>query len=271
MQGIEGRVFFITGAAQGIGFAVAKALGSLGGHVALADISADKTMASAAQLQSEGVRALGYALDVRDPQATLDVVGRVEADLGPIFGAVPCAGIARTQPAETMPPQAWREVIDVNLGGTFYTCQACAQLMLPRQSGAIVNIASITSFGGQPGRANYAASKWGIAGLTKTLALEWGSRGIRVNAVGPNAVDTPMLPIGVPERFTRDVICDRTPLGRIARVEEIASVVVFLLSDQASYVNGAVIPIDGGLTSGFLTHRQGRDYGSPAWETLSLR
>jgi 3-oxoacyl-[acyl-carrier protein] reductase len=267
MQGIEGKVFFITGGAQGIGLAVARAIGGAGGIVALADISEQATQAAVAELAALGMRAAGHTLDVRDAQATQAVVARIEAELGPIAGVVPCAGITRARRAESMEGEAWRDVMDINVSGTFYTCQACAQVMLPRGAGAIVNLASITGFGGQSGRANYAASKWAVVGLTKSLAVEWGNRGIRVNAVGPNAVDTPLLRNGVPEQFVDEVMCDRTPLGRIARAEEIAAVILFLLSDMASYVNGAVIPVDGGLTAGFLTHRHGRDFASKALES----
>ena len=262
MQGITDKVFFITGGAQGIGFAVARAIGAQGGIVALADISAQKINAAVENLKGLGICATGHVLDVRDTVATRELVTEIETSVGPIAGVVPCAGITRTQPAEAMEESAWQDVIDINLSGTFNTCQASAKAMLERGRGAIVNIASITSFGGQAGRVNYAASKWAVAGLTKSLAVEWGSRGIRVNAVGPNAVDTPMLRKGVPEPFVDEVMLDRTPLGRVAQAEEIASVILFLLSDQASYVNGAVIPVDGGLTAGFLTHLQGRDYAS---------
>jgi len=266
MQGIQNRVFFITGGAQGIGYAVAQAITAHAGVVALADRNAQALQDAAQQLTQRGARVQTHVLDVRDASTTAAVVETVESTLGPIYGTVPCAGITRTQAAEQMDAAAWGDVIAINLTGTFNTCQAAGRAMLAHGQGVIVNLASITSFGGQPGRANYAASKWAVAGLTKSLAVEWGHRGIRVNAVGPNAVDTPMLRQGVPARFVDGVMCDRTPLGRVARVEEIAAVIVFLLSDHASYVNGAVLPVDGGLTAGFLTHQQGRDYASAALE-----
>lgn len=263
MQGISGKNFLVTGGAQGIGYAVARAICEQGGTSVLADLNAENTRASADALMALGYKAHGYGLDVRDLAGTQALVKAIETDIGPLAGAVPCAGITRTQPAEKMEESAWRDVIDINVSGTFFTCQAVGQALLARgERGAFVNIASITSFGGQPGRVNYAASKWAVSGITKSLAVEWGNRGIRVNAVGPNAVDTPMLRKGVPEHFVDGVMLDRTPIGRVAQAEEIASVILFLLSDQASYVNGAVIPVDGGLTAGFLTHLQGRDYAS---------
>jgi 3-oxoacyl-[acyl-carrier protein] reductase len=187
-------------------------------------------------------------------------VARTEAELGPIVAAVPAAGLARSAPAEVMDPAAWQIVLDVNLTGSFHTAAAAAGPMLRRGYGAICAISSITGRGGQPGRANYAASKWGLIGLVKSLAVEWGGRGIRVNAVAPNGVDTPMLAAGVPEAFRTEVMLDRTPMGRFAAAEEIAAVIAFLLSPAASYVNGTVVDVDGGLTAGYLTHRQGSDY-----------
>lgn len=271
MKDIASRTFLLTGAAQGIGRSIALAIAQAGGSLALCDLKGNSITDVAADLATRfGIRARGYELDVRDEVATAAVVARAETELGPIHGAVPAAGITRNGPIETMTAEQWRDVIDVNLTGTFLTAQAVACGMLQRGAGAIVTIASITAFGGQPGRGNYAASKWGLLGLTKTLALEWGGRGIRVNGVGPNAVDTPLFREGVPEAFVEGVMMDRTPMGRVARPEEIASVVLFLLSDAASYVNGAVLPVDGGLTCGYLTHQQGRDMGSHSIRNLGV-
>jgi 3-oxoacyl-[acyl-carrier protein] reductase len=262
---IADRTFLVTGAAQGIGRAVAEAIAESGGHLALCDLKADEATELARDLaQRYAIRAQAYELDVRDASATAVVVRRAEAEVGLIYGAVPAAGITRNGPAITIDPEQWADVLSVNLSGTFFTAQAVARGMIERRSGTLVTIASITAFGGQPGRANYAASKWGLIGLTKSLAIEWGSYGIRVNGVGPNAVATPLFYDGVPQDFIDGVMLDRTPMGRIAQPAEIASVVLFLLSEKAAYVNGAVIPVDGGLTSGFLTHSQGRDFGSRA-------
>ncbi len=253
------RVALVTGAASGIGAAVCRRLATDGVRIAAADLNADALDALAGSLD---VSVLTGALDVRDEAAQQRFVARVEAELGGITDVVPCAGLARAAPAETMGAAVWSQVIDVNLTGTFLTCAAAAPGMLRRGRGAIVGIASITAKGGQPGRANYAASKWGLIGLLKTLAVEWGSRGVRVNGVAPNGVDTPLLTQGVPEPFLQGVMIDRTPLGRLARVEEVADVIAFLLSDAASYVNGAVLEVDGGLTAGFLTHRHGADFAT---------
>lgn len=254
------RVAFITGAASGIGAALCRRLAADGYAIAAADLNAEALETSLAALRAQGTAVLTQALDVRDRAAQDAFVARIEAELGPIAVVVPAAGIARSAPAEVMDPVAWQAVIDINLSGSFHTCAAAAAPMLRRGAGAMVGLASITGRGGQPGRANYAASKWGLIGLIKSLAVEWGARGIRVNAVAPNGVNTPMITAGVPQDFRENVMLDRTPLGRFAEVEEVVEVIAFLLSPAASYVNGTVVDVDGGLTAGYLTHRQGRDY-----------
>ena len=255
----QARVALVTGAASGIGAATCHFLAAAGVRIAAADQNADG-LAALREALGPHAAFLGATLDVRDEAAQQAFVARTEQELGAITDVVPCAGLARSAPAEAMSAEQWDLVLDINLRGTFLTCKSAAAVMLPRRRGSIVCIASITAKGGQPGRANYAASKWGLVGLVKSLASEWGNRGIRVNAVAPNGVETPMLNVGVPAHFRDDVMLDRTPLGRFARPEEIAQTIGFLLSDAASYVTGSILEVDGGLTAGFLTHRQGADY-----------
>lgn len=257
------RVALVTGAASGIGASICHFLAAAGVRIAAADQNAAGLAALHASLRTAfgmDVPFLDTMLDVRDEVAQHAWVADVERVLGAITDVVPCAGVTRSAPAEQMSTEQWDLVLDINLRGTFLTCKAAANVMLPRRRGSIVCIASITAKGGQPGRVNYAASKWGLVGLVKSLASEWGHRGIRVNAVAPNGVDTPMLNAGVPEAFRDQVMLDRTPLGRFARPEEIAQTIGFLLSDAASYVTGSILEVDGGLTSGFLTHLHGADY-----------
>jgi 3-oxoacyl-[acyl-carrier protein] reductase len=256
---VKPRVAFITGAASGIGAAVCRHLAAAGVAIAAADANAEGLEILRAELEPLVPVHIG-TVDVRDEPALQEFVAKTEQNLGPITDVVPCAGLARSGPAEEMSVEDWDLVLDINLKGTFLTCKAAARAMLPRNAGAIVCIASITGLGGQPGRANYAASKWGLIGLVKSLATEWSLYGLRINAVAPNGVDTPMLTRGVPEHFREDVMLDRTPMGRFARVEEIAQTIGFLLSDAASYVTGAVLEVDGGLSAGYLTHRHGADY-----------
>jgi Dehydrogenases with different specificities (related to short-chain alcohol dehydrogenases) len=259
MGRFDGQVFLVTGAARGIGAAVVRRLAGEGAAIAAADLDQAGLDDLREELGSQGTSILTRILDTRKADDVERFVTDAEAGLGPIRGAVPCAGIARAKPAESMQDDDWAAVIDVNLTGVFYTCRAVGRAMLAHGRGAIVTIASITALGGQPGRANYAASKWGLIGLTKTLATEWGRRGIRVNAVAPNGVDTPMIRDGLPASFLEGVMLDRTPLGRLAQPQEIAAAIAFLLSDDAAYVNGAVLQVDGGLTAGFLTHKHGAD------------
>lgn len=254
-----GRGILITGAARGIGRATAHYLAARGAALALADMDGDGVKATAAALAGEDAAIFASPLDVRDTAAVKAFVDAAESALGPIDGLVPSAGVAQAMPAERMDDAVWDRVIDINLSSVFRICREVGRRMLDRGQGAIVTLASVTAKGGQPGRANYAASKWGIVGLTKTLAVEWGARGVRVNAVAPNGVDTPMIRDGLPPAFVDDVMLDRTPLGRLARPEEVAAAIAFLLSDEAAYVNGAVLEVDGGLTAGFLTHRRGAD------------
>jgi 3-oxoacyl-[acyl-carrier protein] reductase len=255
-----GKVFLVTGAARGIGEAVARRLARDGAAIAATDLDAAGLAALETSLRAAGTPVFARAFDTRDSAATDAFVTAAVADLGRLDGAVPCAGIARSAPAEAMDDAAWAGVLDINLTGVFYTCRAVGRVLLAQGSGAIVTIASITAKGGQPGRANYAASKWGLVGLTKTLAVEWGHRGVRVNGVAPNGVDTPMIRDGIPADFLTDVMLDRTPLGRLAQPDEIAAAIAFLLSEEAAYINGAVLEVDGGLTAGFMTHRQGADF-----------
>lgn len=256
------RVFIVTGAASGIGEAAACALGKAGARVGVVD----KNEAGADRVTSEIVAAGGTAvaagLDVREATATREVMARLERALGPLDGLVTAAGISRAEPAEDMTEEAWDAVIDTNLKGMFLSCQAAGRLMLSRGQGAIVNVGSVNSLGGFAGRANYCSAKYGVAGLTEVLAIEWGRKGIRVNAVAPNGVDTPLVRLGIPPGFVREVLENRTPLGRMARPDEIAAVILFLLSDAASYITGAILPVDGGLCAGFYTNRQGADYAS---------
>jgi len=218
----------------------------------------------AGQLGAAGVKVFAAALDVRDAQATETAVAAVEQRLGPVYGLVTAAGISRPQPAESMTEQAWDEVVDTNLKGMFLSCQSAGRRMLTHGEGAIVNIGSVNSLGGFAGRSNYCSAKFGVSGLTEVLAIEWGRRGVRVNSVAPNGVDTPLVRKGIPPAFVTDVLNNRTPLGRMAAPHEVAAAILFLLSDAASYITGAILPVDGGLCAGFYTNRQGADLASAA-------
>jgi NAD(P)-dependent dehydrogenase (short-subunit alcohol dehydrogenase family) len=252
----------VTGGASGIGEAVARALAIAGAAVGVGDVDDQAALAVVSSISEAGGRAVALPFDVRDRRATEEAVASIEAQFGPLTGLVTAAGLSRPSPAETMDEATWDLVVDTNLKGMFLSCQAAGKRMLAHGRGAIVNIASVNSLGGFAGRANYCSAKFGVTGLTDVLAIEWGRHGIRVNAVAPNGVETPLVRDGIPARFVEEVLNNRTPLGRMAQPAEIAAVVLFLLSDAASYVTGAVLPVDGGLCAGFYTNRQGADLAS---------
>jgi NAD(P)-dependent dehydrogenase (short-subunit alcohol dehydrogenase family) len=201
-------------------------------------------------------------VDVRDPAALLVAAESITKDLGHVWGLVAAAGIGGAAKAEDLTLEELNNVLAVNVGGVLSTCQAFVHGMIERRSGSVVIIGSINSFGGQPGRMHYTASKHAVVGIVKNLAIEWGHHNIRVNGIAPGPVDTPLLRRNVPATFMSDVFDDRIPLGRLARSEEIASASLMLLSDAASFVNGAMLVVDGGMTAGPFTRRQGKDFGS---------
>src|SRR5690349_20486387 len=242
-------VAVVTGAAQGIGQRIAEVLGQAGYHLALIDlqpIQVDGALCLAADVSSES--------DVSDAaRAVLDAYGRIDV-------LVNNAGVACISPAEQTPPQLWRRVLEVNLTGPFLLCQAFGTAMLERRSGSIINIASVAGLMGVADRAAYNASKHGLVGLTRTLAVEWGGRGVRVNAVCPGWVKTPMDDASQGEGAYGDAdITDHVPLGRFATTEDIAQAVLFLADPARSgFVNGATLSVDGGW------------YGDGSWQSLRL-
>ncbi len=260
----SGQVVMVTGGDSGIGLAPAKALAEARARVGIADLQTEAAEDTASAIRQAGGQALALPLDVRDAAATQAAFAELEAHFGPIAGLVTAAGLSRPAPAEHMDEASWDLVMDTNLKGMFLSCQAAGRRMLAHGRGAIVNIGSVNGLGGHAGRSNYSSAKFGVTGLTDVLAIEWGRRGIRVNAVAPNGVDTPLVRNGIPPSFVTEVLENRTPLGRMAMPAEVATVVLFLLSDAASYVTGATLPVDGGLCAGFYTNRQGADLASAA-------
>jgi NAD(P)-dependent dehydrogenase (short-subunit alcohol dehydrogenase family) len=256
------RPIFVTGAASGIGKSIVMRLLAAGFVVGLSDRDLDLCRALRDQIDPEGLATEVYGVDVRDRGAIMEALDRLETRFGPLYGAVAGAGVSLPARAEDMEELEWSTVIDINLTGAFNTAQLAGRRLLRHHRGSIVIIGSISSIGGQPGRAAYCASKAGVAGLAKVLAIEWGSRNVRVNTIAPAVIDTPLVRKGLPADFVRDVVEDRIPMGRIGRPDEVADVCAFLLGDQSTYVNGVVLPVCGGLMAGFLTHQQGKDYCS---------
>ena len=244
-------VVIVTGAADGIGWATAQQLAAGGATVALLDLNG---ALAAERAQALGPRHSGRACEVTDAAAVQARVADVLACHGRIDALVNNAGIAdQTAPTLEQTAEAFDKVLSVHLRGAFLMSQQVIAQMLrqPRDArgnrGAIVNIGSIASFGGIPGRNAYSAAKAGVLGMTRALATEWARQGIRVNAVAPGYVKTALV-ASLAERGAIDAqaIARRTPLGRMAAPEEIAQVIAFLVSPQASYITGAVLPVDGG-------------------------
>jgi 3-oxoacyl-[acyl-carrier protein] reductase len=238
---LEGKVALVTGGSRGIGAAICRELGRAGARVAVGYRSG-KEGAEEIAAEIGGVAFQGNIADTGEAQA---LVEQVEAELGDIDALVNNAGVTRDTLIARMSDEDWEIVVDTNLRGAFNTCRAVSRKMLRRRSGAIVNMSSVVGLHGNPGQANYVASKAGIIGLTKALARELGSRGVRVNAVAPGYIDTALTQVLPPA--ARDAILANTPLGRLGEPEDVAGAVRFLCSDEASFVTGEVLLVDGGL------------------------
>lgn len=258
---LAGKTIAITGGASGLGFACAQALVTQGAAVAIIDRQQERVDRSVSALTARGGRAAGAAVDVRD-RANLDLaVISLERQLGPIGHLICSAGTSRVAASEAATEKDFDLVMGVNTKGTFLCCQAFAAGMIERGAGAIVLMGSIDGIGAHAGRSAYVASKFAVAGLTKNLALEWGRHGIRVNCVAPSFADTPLVREMTPAVYLEQAVRQRTPLGRLARPEEIADAVLMLLSDASSFITGTVLPVDGGLSTGFVAAECGADLG----------
>jgi 3-oxoacyl-[acyl-carrier protein] reductase len=240
---LQGQVAVVTGGARGIGLAIAQALAEGGASVALVDVDASEAIASAGQLPGMGHK--GYGGDVTDSGEVLSVLERVEEDLGPVSILVNNAGITRDNLLLRMTEEEWDLVLSVNLKGAFNTTKALARGMMKRRQGVIINIASVIGLMGNAGQANYAASKAGLLGFTKSVAREFASRGIRCNAIAPGFIRTAMT-----DKLSSEVVDGlkaQIPMGTLGEPLHVANVARFLAGPGAAYITGQVIAVDGGM------------------------
>ena len=245
MKPLENKIALVTGAARGIGQAIALQLASDGADLALCDVKVEWLEDTAAKVKALGRRVETYAMNVADGAAVGEAVTKVAADFGRIDVLVNNAGITRDTLLIRMTEEDWDAVLDINLKGAFLVTKAVVKYMMKQRAGAIVNIASVVGIMGNAGQANYTASKAGLIALTKTTAKELGSRNVRVNAVAPGFIRTAMtdkLPEAAKEAMLRMV-----PLGRPGEPEDVAKAVAFLASDNAAYVNGQTLAVCGGM------------------------
>jgi NAD(P)-dependent dehydrogenase (short-subunit alcohol dehydrogenase family) len=248
---LTGRTALVTGGGRGIGLACAQALAEAGARVVIADRDASHAKEGQAALRAKQVDAETVIMDVTDSGRVTEVADELASRHGKIDILVNSAGIARSEtPAEKVTDEHWLNVLDVNLNGTFWCCRAFGRHMLRAKSGAIVNIGSMSGFivNKPQEQSYYNASKAAVHHLTKSLAAEWGSRGVRVNAVAPTYIATPLNEFVKSNPAMYDAWIGGTPMARLGRVEEIASVVLFLASDAASLMTGSVVLADGGYT-----------------------
>jgi NAD(P)-dependent dehydrogenase (short-subunit alcohol dehydrogenase family) len=252
------KIAVVTGAAQGLGLATATVLASSGYQVVVTDVQPlEQTIAG---LTAAGHRVVGLRGDVCSEQFAMQLAARVQADYGAADVLVNNAGISMIAAAEDTTEAQWRKVMDVNLLGPFLLCKHLGSQMLARQSGSIVNVASIAGLAGFGRRSAYNASKHGLIGLTRTLAAEWGGRGVRVNAVCPGWIKTEMDDAAQQLGLYGDQdIVDRVPMARFARAAEVAEAIAYLADGQKSgFINGVSLPVDGGWTA------------DGSWESLRL-
>jgi 3-oxoacyl-[acyl-carrier protein] reductase len=244
---LHGAVALVTGAGRGIGREIARALAAAGADVAVNDVSGGEAACAevVAELEALGRRGLAVIADVGEEDDVNAMIERVETELGPLSVVVNNAGITRDNVIMMMDAGDFDAVVRTHLRGSFLVSKAAARRMFRRRTGCIINLASVVGRRGNAGQANYAAAKAGIIGLTKSLAKELGARGVRVNAVAPGYIDTPMTQ-ALPEE-TRQLIVEATPMKTIGAAQDVADAVVFLASPRARFITGVTLPVDGGL------------------------
>ena len=245
MRGVSGKVAVVTGGAQGIGSAVAERFAAEGARVIITSRDGTKAEEAAEALKQQGGEAQGLAVRIDDRDSVKDLIDGVVETYGSIDVLVNNAATVRDTLLMRMKQADWDEVMHVNLGGVFICTQAVIRQMMRQRSGRIINMTSIVGLTGNAGQANYSASKAGIIGFTKSVAKEVGSRGITVNAIAPGFIETAMTE-ALPEAV-RSAFLDATPLSRAGQPDDVAGIATFLASDDAAFITGQVMRVDGGM------------------------
>jgi NAD(P)-dependent dehydrogenase (short-subunit alcohol dehydrogenase family) len=248
---LDGKIALVTGGGQGIGLACVEALAEAGARVVIADRDGDVAAQAQAEMKAKDLTTEIALMDVTDSERVTQVADELVARYGKVDILVNNAGIARSEtPAENVTDEHWLNVLDVNLNGTFWCCRAFGKHMLAAKAGNIVNIGSMSGFivNKPQEQSYYNASKAAVHHLTKSLAAEWGARGVRVNAVAPTYIETPLNAFVKNSPLMYDAWIGGTPMGRMGRADEIASAVLFLASEAASLMTGSIVVVDGGYT-----------------------
>ena len=251
---LKEKVAIVTGASKGIGKAIAEAYAREGASVVLASRSTDLLEAIEKEIGAQGGKAMALPVDVTSAESVNAMVDRTMDAYGRLDILVNNAGISMAHPSEELPAEAWQRAMETNLSGTFYGCQAAARVMIPQGGGCIINISSIYGMVAAPGRVAYCATKAAANMLTKVLAVEWGDKQIRVNAIAPGYTRTELVQ-GVIDKgmIALDAIEKRTPLGRIGEVGDMTGLAVYMASDEAAYLTGSIVNVDGGwVANGYL-------------------
>ncbi len=240
----NGQTALITGAGRGIGKTIAVKLAESGLDIAIADMKpvSDDVLK---EIEEYGTKCLAFQLDVTDVESVDSVVKKIIDETGGIHILVNNAGITQDNLFMRMKPEQWSQVIDVNLNGVFHVTKAVIRTMVKQHSGRIINISSVVGFSGNPGQVNYSSTKSGLIGFTKSLSREVGTRGITVNAVAPGFINTAMTQ--ALNESQQQAILSQIPLGRMGEAEDIANAVAFLASEEASYITGTVLHVNGGM------------------------
>jgi gluconate 5-dehydrogenase len=246
---LTGRRALVTGSSQGIGLALAGGLADAGAEVVLNGRDEAKLNAAVAELAGRGLKASGAAFDVTDETAIGDAIGRIEREQGPIDILINNAGMQFRAPLEDFPPAKFRELMRVNVESAFLVAQAVARHMIPRKRGRIINIGSVQSELGRATIAPYTATKGAVKMLTRGMCADWAKYGMQINAIGPGYFKTPLNQALVDNPEFSGWLEKRTPAGRWGTVDELTGAAVFLASDAASFVNGHILYVDGGITA----------------------